>query len=52
MTEYKGAQQGTLSINEQIWHSVDPIQDTGDVPVYQQCSIGTTVGKVMRDYSQ
>jgi len=28
-------------VNEPIWHSVDPIQATGDVPVYQQCDIAT-----------
>jgi len=39
-------------VNEPMWHSVDPIQVTSDVPVYQQCGIGTIVGKVMRDHSQ
>ena len=29
-------------VNEPIWGSVDPIQATGDVPVYQHCDIGTT----------
>ena len=31
---------------------VDPIQATGDVLVYQQCGIGTIVGKVVRDHNQ
>ena len=28
-------------VNEPMWHSVDPIQVIGDVPVYQQCGTGT-----------
>ena len=39
------------SVNELIWHSVDPIQATGDVQVYQQCDIATIVGTVVRDQS-
>ena len=28
-------------VNKPVWPSVDPIQAAGDVPVYQQCGIGT-----------
>ena len=30
-------------VNDPIWNSVDPIQATGDVPVYQHCGISTIV---------
>ena len=36
---------------EPIWHSVDCMQATSDVPVYQQCDIATIVGTVVRDQS-
>ena len=39
-------------VNEPTWYSADPIQTSGDVPVYQQCGIGTIVGKIMRNHSQ
>ena len=37
------------SVNEPIWYSVDPIQATGDVLVYQQCDIATIVGTEVRN---
>ena len=38
-------------VNEPIWHNVDPIPATGDVPVYQEYDIATIVGTVVRDHS-
>ena len=34
-----------------IWHIVDPNILFKPLVIYQQCDIGTTVGKVVRDHS-
>ena len=49
MTEQRCTTRNVIKkqlVNEPTWHSVDPIQATGDVPVYQQCGIDTIVGTV------